>query len=84
MILQSQNDVIRLLPALPESWPEGSVSGLRARGACTVNINWKEGLLSKVKIKSDKGGTYLLKYKEASKEIVLKAGEEVVLDSSLN
>ncbi len=84
MILQSQNDVIRLLPALPESWPEGSVSGLRARGACTVDINWKEGLLSKVKIKSDKGGTYLLKYKEASKEIVLKAGEEVVLDSSLN
>jgi alpha-L-fucosidase 2 len=83
MILQSQNEEIKLLPAIPASWPEGSVSGLRARGACTIGIEWKEGRLSKVTIRSDRGGSYLLKYKELSKIILLKTGEEVTLSGSL-
>jgi alpha-L-fucosidase 2 len=84
MILQSQNGEIKLLPAIPASWPEGSVSGLRARGAGTVGIEWKEGRLTRVTVRSDRGGSYMLRYKEASKRIELKAGEEVALNSSLN
>ncbi len=43
MLLQSHAGQIELLPALPEAWPTGRVSGIRARGNITVNMAWEDG-----------------------------------------
>jgi len=44
--------IISLLPALPKAWPNGKVTGLRARGNFTVDIEWKDGKVTNYRIAS--------------------------------
>ena len=50
MLLQSYDDVVTILPALPSVWKNGSVKGLKAQGNYTVEIVWKDGKATSVKI----------------------------------
>ncbi|HTH83649.1 MAG TPA: glycoside hydrolase family 95 protein, partial [Mucilaginibacter sp.] len=68
MLMQSADESLFLLPALPDAWPEGSISGLRARGGFEiVSMKWKDGKLSEVKIKSTLGGNCRLRVGNAVK-----------------
>jgi alpha-L-fucosidase 2 len=50
MLLQSHAGEIHLLPALPKAWPNGQARGLRARGNCTVDMEWKDGKVTKYRV----------------------------------
>ena len=56
MLLQSQNDELHLLPALPTAWQSGQVRGLRGRGAFIVDIDWNDGMLNSASVTSCNGG----------------------------
>lgn len=55
MLLQSDETEMRLLPALPTEWSEGSVAGLKARGNFEVSLHWSEQMLKDASIRSNSG-----------------------------
>jgi alpha-L-fucosidase 2 len=56
MLIQSHDGVIHLLPALPDAWSSGRIKGLKARGGFTVDMEWKNKQIVKLKIHSSIGG----------------------------
>jgi alpha-L-fucosidase 2 len=71
---------IELLPALPDAWPTGKVSGLRARGGFTVAITWKDGRLVSAAFRADNGGRGRLRYGTRTRELALQPGEAFTWD----
>lgn len=57
MLLQSHTGVIRVFPAIPDSWNNVSFENLRAMGAFLVSATRKDGKVTSLKVYSEKGGT---------------------------
>ncbi|MET0654643.1 MAG: glycoside hydrolase family 95 protein [Pseudoxanthomonas sp.] len=79
MLLQSWGGSVFLLPALPGEWRNGSVRGLKVRGAASVDLAWRDGKLSKATLRSERGGSYNLVYGRQALDIELKAGQSAVV-----
>ena len=76
MFLQSENDKIKILPALPDAFAEGSVSGLLAKGGVTVGIDWKGGKPTKCTLSSGVSQTVTLVTAYGERKVRLEAEKE--------
>lgn len=83
MLLQSDDGVIHLLPALPDAWKDGSVTGLCARGGFEVSLAWKNGRLVAAKILSKSGGPCRVDYDGRARDLDIKRGTTIRLNGSL-
>lgn len=69
MLMQSSDGAIHILPALPDVWPSGSISGLKARGGFEIiDIQWKDAKLVKLVVKSTLGGNLRLRLPNEMKQ----------------
>ncbi len=96
MLLQSQDRctapatpaqdryIVDLLPALPSAWPNGSVTGLRARGGLTVDLAWKTGKLTTAVLRSPTGSVGKVRYNGRTIDLSLKPGQAVSLSENLS
>lgn len=92
MLLQSQGDEVALLPALPEAWPEGSYSGLRARGGLEVTVAWSGGKPISATLKAafdgarrirPPRGTRIIEARSGAARLPLKSADDGVVTLSL-
>ncbi len=77
MLVQSNENEIRLLPALPDAWETGSVKGICARGGFEIEMNWENKILKKVTVFSKLGGKTTLISGDKKQNITLKKGEKL-------
>ncbi|MBC5603754.1 glycosyl hydrolase family 95 catalytic domain-containing protein [Bacteroides difficilis] len=62
MLLQSHMGFIQLLPALPNAWKDGSISGICAKGNFEVDMIWENNQLKEATVRSGAGGNCVIKY----------------------
>jgi alpha-L-fucosidase 2 len=84
MLVQSHTGEIQILPALPSAWPTGSVRGLRARGDVELDVEWRDGKLTGVALRSSSGGAFRLRYGDKEFPLTLDPGQSLRLNGSLD
>ncbi len=84
MLLQSHGGEIRLLPALPSAWPNGSIKGIRARGGFEVDLAWANGAPTRAVIRAARRGPCRLRYRDREAATEMRAGQSYAFDAQLS
>lgn len=79
MLMQSHDNVIELLPALPGAWDAGQIDGLKARGGYEVSISWKDGKVVRAEIMGKKRAKIVVIYNGKKKEFKLKKDKKLII-----
>ena len=84
LLLQSQAGELELLPALPKEWPNGQITGLRARGGYEVGLVWRDGKLVSATVKNVSGdGRCQVRYGGQQAALTLARGKTQNLSAEL-
>jgi alpha-L-fucosidase 2 len=83
MLLQSDDETVALLPALPKAWAHGRVSGLKARGKLTVEMEWRDGKLSRALLTAADNRSLTVTNDGRSARIALRGGVPLLLNAYL-
>jgi alpha-L-fucosidase 2 len=83
MLLHSHSEVIELLPALPQAWENGEISGICARGGFEISIKWNKGVLSEVEVYVTGDNDLNLSYKNKYISVKTKPGQRYKFDGNL-
>jgi alpha-L-fucosidase 2 len=76
--------IIQLLPALPKAWKDGHVEGMRVRGGFELDMEWKDGTLTKAALRgvSNDDASCIVRYNDKQLNLVVKSGAETTLGAS--
>jgi alpha-L-fucosidase 2 len=83
LLIQSHDDYIEVLPALPAALSSGSVKGIRVRGGFIADLSWEQGKLKELTLTSVAGNEIRLKYGQQQKNFSTKKGKTYKLNSLL-
>ncbi len=83
MLMQSQDNEILILPALPKAWPSGKINGIVARGGFEVDIEWAERKLTQLTVKSLLGNDAKLRYGSIYKQYQMEKGGTLKFNSEM-
>lgn len=72
MLLQSHDDAIHLLPALPDAWPNGNLKGLMARGGYEIEVSWADRKINRLVIHASQNGVCRLRLPQPVSNKLLK------------
>ena len=84
MLIQSHSGEINILPSLPDELPNGKITGLMACGGHEVDIEWTDGKLKALTIKSKLGNPCKIRYGAKVIEFPMNEGETLHLNSNLS
>ena len=76
MLVQSSEERIVLLPALPKAWESGSIKGICIKGNATMDLTWEAGVLTECRILAKSGLKMSLRYRDTILKLAMEAGEE--------
>lgn len=80
MLLQSSEETVWILPALPKAWEEGSLRGISLRGGHRADLCWKEGRLTELYVDCGSEEEKVFCYQGQQRKICLKTGERIRID----